>query len=102
MDSRERKAREIQQRIGEVLLRSWDPLGVANEPEAADEYTAYVGGVYRLLATGASEREIAEHLVRLETEQLGYRDSEWRMLVPIARRLRKLNVRLAESEPTVD
>ena len=94
MDDRTRRAREIQAEIGRVLLRHWDPLGVADEPDLADEYEAYVGGVYRLLVGDASDREIAEHLVRLETERLGYENTSWRMLVPTVRKLRMLNVRL--------
>ena len=98
MDERARRAREIHAEIGRVLLRHWDPLGVAEEPELADEYQAYIGGVYRLLVSDASDREIAEHLVRLETERLGYEDTPWRMLVPTVEKLRKLNVRLG-SQP---
>ena len=95
MDDRTRRAREIQAEVGRILLRNWDPLGVSDDPEQSDEYTSHVGGVYRLLVSGASDREIAEHLVRLETEQLGYEDTPWRTLVPTVRKLRKLNVRLA-------
>jgi hypothetical protein len=99
MHPRGRTARELQRQIGDVLLRNWDPLGVADHPEAEGEYEAYVGPVYRMLADGATDREIAEHLVRLETEALGFEDSHWRMLVPVARKLRKLYVRLTASPP---
>ena len=98
MDSRARRAREIQRQIGDVLLRNWDPLGVRDREEwraeHADEYDAYVGPVYRLLVAGASAREIAEHLVQVETRVLGFEDTHWRMLVPVANKLRKLHVRL--------
>ncbi len=99
MDSHARRARDLQRQIGDVLLRHWDPLGVAAHPEAVGEYEAYVGPVYRLLATGASNRQIAEHLVRVETESFGFADSEWRMLVPTANKLRKLYTRLTSGEP---
>ena len=94
MKPREERAREIQRQIGEVLLRHWDPVGVANVPEAQDEYEAYVGSVYRLLASGASAQQIAEHLVDIETHQLGFKDTEVGMLIPLAERLKRLNVRL--------
>ena len=58
-------------RSGEVLLCSWEPIGVANEPDASGEYEAYVGGVYRLLASGASAHAIGEHLAHVETCQPG-------------------------------
>jgi hypothetical protein len=99
MDSRARHARELQRAIGDLLLRHWDPLGVADVPEGEGQYDAYVGPVYRLLADGASDREIAEHLVRVETEALGFEDSHWRLLVPTAHKLRKLYVRLTATPP---
>ena len=95
MTSREQRAREIQRRIGEVLLRNWDPIVVADVPEAQDEYDRYVGGVYRLLASGASARQIAEHLVSIETQTLGFEDTKPDMLIPLAEKLKRLDIRLA-------
>jgi hypothetical protein len=95
MTSRRDEARGIQQRIGDILLRHWDPIGVRDEPGAQDEYNAYVGGVYRLLASGASAKEIATHLVNVETEQLGFKDTDPTMLIPLANRLKRLNIRLS-------
>ena len=94
MRSEEERAREIQRQIGEILLRHWDPIGIADEPEAQDEYEGYVGGVYRLLASGASAQQIAEHLADIETRQLGFKDTRAGMLIPLAETLRRLNVRL--------
>ena len=94
MTSNEDRAREIQKAIGEVLLRNWDPIQVKDVPHARDEYDAYIGGVYQLLSSGATARQIAEHLVRIETEQLGYQDTDPRMLIPVAEKLMRLNVRL--------
>lgn len=95
MDKRDR---EIQREVGQVLLRYWDPLGVAGTPEASDEYQSYVGGVVSLLARGKSTRELAEHLVRVETEAMGFEDSTWRMLVPTAERLQRLYARLTAGQ----
>jgi len=94
MTSKEERAREIQKAIGEVLLRNWDPIQVKDVPQARDEYDAYIGGVYRLLSSGATALQIAEHLVRIETEQLGYQDTDPKMLIPVAEQLMRLNVRL--------
>ena len=94
MTSKEERAREIQRSIGEVLLRNWDPIGVKDVPQAQDEYDSYVGGVYRLIATGASARQLAEHLARIEAEQLGFQDTDPKMLIPLAEKLLRLNVRL--------
>ena len=95
MDQRTRRARDIQRQIGDVLFRSWDPLGVRDEPAAANEYEAYVGGVYRLLASGASARDIAKHLADLETGLLGYPDTDPKMLIPLANKLLRLHIQLA-------
>ena len=99
MTSKEKRAREIQRAIGEVLLGNWDPIGIRDEPKAQDEYDAYVGGVYRLIASGATARELAEHLARLEAEELGFQDTDPKMLIPVAEKLLKLNVRLQSGGP---
>ena len=102
MDQRTRRAREIQRQIGEALLREWDPIGVTREPGLSDEYDAYVGPVYRLLANGATDRAIAEHLARVEAETLGYPDTDPCMLVPVAHKLRNLFRRLTSSPSSLE
>lgn len=94
MDERSHRGREVQAAIGQVLLRHWDPIGVRDLPEASSEYEGYVGGVNRLLAAGASDKAIAQHLVDIETTCLGFVDSDRKMLVPVVRKLRRLLVRL--------
>ena len=71
MSNRSRRAKEIQEKIRQVLLHEWDPIGVRDIPEAQDEYDSYVGGIYRLLASGASEYQIIERLYNLETVSMG-------------------------------
>ena len=36
-----------------------------------DEYDSYVGGVYRLLASGASANQIIEYLFEIQTTRMG-------------------------------
>ena len=93
MDRRDKRAREIQNSIREVLIRDWDPTHVRDIPEAQDEYDAYIGGIYHLLARGASEFAIATHLASVERESMGFSTSA-EALLPVARRLRQLDVRL--------
>jgi len=81
--------------IGDVLRRHWDPLNVSDQPETSDEYESYVGGVYQLLVKGASPRDIAEHLVHVETTALGFVDTEPKTLIPLANKLLKIRRRLA-------
>jgi hypothetical protein len=98
MESMEDRAREIQRSIAAILLRDWDPLGPDNRPQdSSDEYDAYVGPIYRLIASGASERAIAEHLARVEADAFGFPNTEPDALLPVARKLRALDVRLTSS-----
>ena len=71
MAARERRAREIQDSIRRVLLDSWDPLQISGEPPARDEYDSFIGGVYRLLASGAPPERVAQHLREIADEWLG-------------------------------
>lgn len=92
MTSPEALGPKIHQDIATILLKEWDPIGVADNPRAHDEYDRYVGGIYRLLASGATPRTMAEHLSRLEWEQMGLRQTDPEMLIPVAESLLDLNV----------
>jgi len=96
MDARDQRAQEIQESIRDVLLRDWDPIHVQDEPQAQDEYDSYVGGVYRLIASGASPRALAEHLARIERDAMGFGTSA-EQLIEVAMKLSKLDVRLRPS-----
>ena len=99
-DKRLRKRlHEIEESIRKVLLHDWDPIEVANEPLAQSEYDPYVGGIYRLLTSGASEKEIADHLWRIETEGMGLSRTEPSSLLPVARKLRELNIQVVNRGP---
>jgi hypothetical protein len=53
---RERGDRELR----ELLLREWDPIGIADLADAPlDEYEHYAGQLARRLRAGATEEEIA-------------------------------------------
>ena len=93
MSTRSRKAKEFQEAIRQVLLHDWDPIGVSDIPEAHDEYDSYVGGIYRLLASGASEYQIIERLYNLETVSMGLPGGRAR-LKGVAEKLSELGVAL--------
>lgn len=48
----------------------WDPLGIRDEPHAQDEYDSYLGDVFALLASGAFDDQLNEHLLRIDTERM--------------------------------
>jgi hypothetical protein len=54
----------------------------------------YVGGVYRLLASGASPQAVAEHLCAVERDQMGLDPARPVDLVSVAEKLCRLNVTL--------
>ena len=74
----------------------WDPIGAETRP---GEFAAYVAEVERLIGTHVRPRELAEYLVRVETERLGYQDTKPKMLVPVAKKLLRLNVTSGGGEP---
>ena len=41
--------------IRTVLMEHWDPIGVSEMPEAADEYDSYIPNIKALLRAGACE-----------------------------------------------
>jgi hypothetical protein len=62
---------ELRQRIDEVLHYIWDPIGVAGEPNARDEYYAYVPHVFSLLQRNADAEKIAAYLNEVGTKHMG-------------------------------
>ena len=66
------QSRENRARVREVLMRDWDPIGVADIEDAADEYDAYVGRVYvMLMDERANVEAIAAYLFGIETDHMG-------------------------------
>jgi hypothetical protein len=63
--------RELYRRVDEVLHYLWDPIGVAGEPGARDEYEEYLPRVFSILTKGADEQEIAKYLISVERDSMG-------------------------------
>ena len=59
------------------MLLEWDPIGVSDEPEAADEYDCMIGPLLRQLFDGASIESLAAWIAEERTEHFGLdRDAE--------------------------
>jgi len=56
------ESRRIRVQIRHILLQSWDPIGIRDEPNAQDEYDGYIGKLYELLVRGAAYSEVVEYL----------------------------------------
>jgi hypothetical protein len=57
--------------VRRLLMDEWDPIGVQQWPEAADEYDSYVGVVGRMLHEGATAAEIEKYLTGIREEYMG-------------------------------
>jgi hypothetical protein len=65
------RARRYHESIRTILLKEWDPIGVADVPEAQDEYDSYVGQIYGMLIRHEARQTLVDHLWRVETEHMG-------------------------------
>jgi hypothetical protein len=65
-------------RVRQVLLKEWDPIGVADVPAAHDEYDMYAPEIARSVIGGATAESLAASLVAIETERMGLSADESR------------------------
>jgi len=57
--------------IKRILLVDWDPIGVSDIPEAADEYDAYAAHIFTKLKSGWSQEDVAHYLDWAARENMG-------------------------------
>jgi len=67
-----------------VLLRTWDPIGIQDEPNAQNEYDGYIGKLYDLLVGGAPDSDIVDYLFWSVHEHMGLDCSRDDMLPTVA------------------
>jgi hypothetical protein len=80
------RSRDIRRHIRRILMAEWDPIGVSDIPEAADEYDSYIGGVYELLERGSSQTSIYTYLRNIEVDQMELVDASRQPLLPESKR----------------
>ena len=85
-------ARRIKSEIRTILMRDWDPIGVKDEPMAADEYDMYLGGIYELLKSGASLELISEHLREIEIKRMGFAEFQVPQHLDVASALKQVSL----------
>ena len=66
-----KRFRQYHEAIRNVLLREWDPIGVADEPAAQDEYDGYIPAIIGMLIRDEPRRRLFDRLRWIETEQMG-------------------------------
>ena len=60
-----------EQGLGRVLMESYNQIGVADQPAAADEFDSYVPALGSMLKAGATPEEIASYLSRIRRDRTG-------------------------------
>jgi hypothetical protein len=60
----------IYKKIDDILWYDWDPISI-NDMAPRDEYQSYTPQIFRLKQSGATRQEIAELLLKLQTETMG-------------------------------
>jgi len=88
------RGQRIRTAIREVLMRDWDPIGVKDEPLAADEYDMYLAGVYGLLASGVPENTVAAHLRDIEIGRMGFAEFQTPDRLDVAKALKAILTQL--------
>jgi hypothetical protein len=54
------------QEIRAILLKDWDPLGIGDNPNLADEYDHYIPAILRLFDTHGTVEELERYLADIE------------------------------------
>jgi hypothetical protein len=54
--------------IRRILLEEWDPLGVGDNPNLADEYDSYIPEIAQLVSSGSSSDRVAQYLRQIESD----------------------------------
>ncbi len=85
-------ARTVKHEIHRILWEVWDPIGVNQDPNARDEYSSYVGGVFELLVNHASDDAIAEHLRAIVVDRMALTRATAVQMLPTVKALRKINL----------
>jgi hypothetical protein len=70
MGERLDRARRYHEVIRAILLRDWDPIGVADKPHAQDEYDGYVHEIHGMLIRHEPRHRLVDHLWWVETEHM--------------------------------
>jgi hypothetical protein len=63
--------RDLYRMVDETLHYVWDPIGVAGEARARDEYYGYVPATFKLLREGAAAEAIGAYLDDVTVDGMG-------------------------------
>jgi hypothetical protein len=80
-------SRRIRVQSRHVFLDVWDPICIRDEPNAQDEYDEYIGPVFSLLSSGATDEQLNDRLLYFVNDRMGLNATSEAML-PTIRALR--------------
>lgn len=69
---------ELYKRCDEVLYYIWDPIGIAREPSARDEYYQYLPDIFDLVRSNANSLVIENRLSEIALSEMGVAVSQER------------------------
>ena len=90
-------SRRIRVQIRRVYLDVWDPIGIADEPMAQDEYDIYIGEMFELLMSGADDHKLVSYLNWVTGERMELGTKSLEELHDVIAALRAIDLR--EPEP---
>lgn len=79
----------LQNKVREILLFWWDPIGIRDIERAHDEYDSYIPPILRTILDGKGVFELRDQLLAIEVGQMGLKGDEGRAL-SVARKLVEL------------
>jgi hypothetical protein len=65
------QSRLLQTQIRGVLLNTWDPIGIKDEPNAQNEYDCCIDSIYDLLVRGVPDSDLLDYLHWAVNEHIG-------------------------------
>jgi len=89
---------ELFSRVDEVIHYVWDPIGVAHEPWARDEYNSYLSQIFEMTRDTWDIEYIATFLNEVATERMGLNPNMQHCL-KVAELLREWKSRLDKKYP---
>jgi hypothetical protein len=68
----------LKAQVREILLQTWDPIGIAGVAAARDEYDQYVKPITVMITTGTSADELSRYLLEIETNRMALKGDQRR------------------------
>ena len=76
-------SRRIRVQIRHVFLDVWDPIGIRDKPNAQNEYDGYIGPIFDLLSSGATDTQLNDRLLYFVNDRMGLKATSDAMLLTI-------------------